>query len=159
MRHKKRDIIIDILLVLNILLTAITCWGFYKLYDTLEYVSKQAPIEYIETDDGKINAILPSGRILSFCFGEKSVKIQDCSIATGRNDAVSAVTFIKSYANKNDIQIPRSTLELIGEYRIHAILCSIDYKLDHTRDADLDYIDDPRWYMGISARLIGIVGL
>jgi hypothetical protein len=52
MRHKKRDIIIDILFVLNILLTAITCWGFYKLYDTLEYVSKQAPIEYIETDDG-----------------------------------------------------------------------------------------------------------
>lgn len=67
--------------------------------------------------------------------------------------------FIQSYAIQNNIEITRSTTDLIGEYRLHAIFANAGYRYDQTNNADLEYIADRRWYVNLLSRIIGTLGI
>ena len=138
-----------------LLLITLFCW-IRSLEVINEFVHAQ-PQRYEETE-GKVVVTLPSQNVYTFSFAKYSVCIDPCGGAS-RNDALHLITFLKGYATKSELPIKRSTVELIGEYRLHTILSNIGYKTKQTNKADLDYIQDARWHVNAFSKVIGIVGL
>lgn len=158
MKNDRKIKILKTILLIYTLLTILLLWSYYRLYITLESISLQVPIEYREAEDGTVKVTFPSGKTMRFTYGNTAVRVADCKMAWKREDTACAVAFIRSYAKKHDIPISRSTLDLIGEYRLHAILSEIGYQRNQTDHADLDYVKDERWYVRVGSAMIGVLG-
>lgn len=156
-KRKRHTEHIAIVLLLGILIICLFClWRSYRL---IEQVEVAEPIAYTETNDGKVIATLPSGESLIFSFGKNRVCVQSCSAAPSRAHAIDIALFIKGYAEQNEIECPRSLIMLIGEYRLHSVLTAMGYKSQRTNNADIDYIQDSRWYVEVASAVFGYVGI
>ena len=129
----------------------------WRALDTLNRFEHAEPQTYSERGK-QISVTLPSDRSYLLLFGKKDVKIDHC-IGSSRQDALDLVSFVKGYASEREIAIPRSTVELIGEYRLHTILSAPGYKREQTAVVDLDYDQDRRWYINTLSKLVGIIGV
>ena len=125
-----------------------------KTINQFEHMEPQA---YSESGRS-IAVIMPSERTYLLSFRKNDVKINHCMGSTYQ-DAVALVAFIKGYANQGNLSIPRSTIKLIGEYRLHTMLSDMGYQREHTSVVDLDYVQDRRWYINTLSTLIGVLGL
>jgi len=156
-KQKRYLAIIAWISLLCILIITLFClWRSYRLIEQINIVQ---PIEYTETTDGKVHVTLPSGENLLFSFGSNRVCVESCSAAPSRTHAINVALFIKGYAEKNDIECPRSLIMLIGEYRLHSVLAAIGYKSYRTNNADIDYSQDSRWYVECMSAVFGYVGI
>ena len=124
---------------------------------TINTFDHPEPQYYTETEDSLL-VTLSSGRCYTLDFQKTAVEIKQC-VSVSRQDALMLISFIKGYAEANSIPISRSTVVLIGECRLHTILSSTGYRAEQTDHADLDYIEDPRWYVNEIAKMIGVIGL
>lgn len=138
-----------------LLLITLFCW--IRSLEVINLFVHAQPQRYEETE-GKVVVTLPSQNVYTLSFAKHSVCIDPCGGAS-RNDVLHLIAFLKGYAAKRELPIKRSTVELIGEYRLHTILSNIGYKMKQTNKADLDYIQDARWYVNAFSKAIGIVGL
>lgn len=140
-----------------LLIISLFClWRSHRLIEQMEIAE---PIEYIETADGKVIATLPSGVSLTFAFGKNRVSIENCSSAPSREQAIDIALFIKGYAQKEKIDIPRPLVMVIGEYRLHSVLTAMGYESHRTNNADIDYSQDSRWYVETMSAVFGYVGI
>ncbi len=114
---------------------------------------------YCEKENGEIELRLPDNGTVSLSFNNKAVKIKDSSKINDRRSILYIILFINSYAKDNDYGIERTTVDLIGEYRLHTHLYNIGYNTASTKDADLDYEKDERWYVRIASKIIGWLGI
>ena len=110
-------------------------------------------------DSGGVVLTLPRGEELTLQFGNDSVKIVHSFEYNDAETIYKTVMFVREYASKNGIEIPRSINEMYGEIRLHNILYTLGYKREQTGDCDLDYIADRRWYVNVASKLIGWSGL
>jgi len=145
-----------IVLAAMLIISLFCLWRSHRLIDQMEIAE---PIVYTETDEGKVTATLPSGESLTFSFGENRVSIENCSLAPSRENAIDIAIFIKGYAQKKGINIPRPLVMVIGEYRLHSVLTAIGYESHRTNNADIDYSQDSRWYVETMSAVFGYVGI
>ena len=155
--RKHRPELPVILILSCVLIFCLFClWRSYRLIEQMEAAE---PIAYTERKDGKVVATLPSVESLTFSFGKNRVCVENCSAAPSKTHAINVALFIKGYAEQNEIECPRSLIMLIGEYRLHAVLTTMGYKSYRTNDADIDYIQDSRWYVEVVSAVFGCVGI
>ena len=128
-----------------------------RALDTINRFEHTEPQTY-SVNGRKTSVTLPSERTYTLSFGKKDVKIDRC-IGSSRKDALELISFVKGYASKHQIPIKRSTVELIGEYRLHTMLSNVGYEREQTAVVDLDYSQDRRWYINTLSMIIGVIGL
>ena len=114
---------------------------------------------FYDIEDSTASVELPSGNFVDFHFYHNNVKIADSYECKNIEDCYAVVLAIKCYAQSHEIEIVRSNTELVGELRLHNFLYRIGYKQNETRDADLEYICDRRWYVNIASCMIGWMGV
>lgn len=101
---------------------------------------------------------LQSAQIIQLCFRQKDMTVYRAYDITRREDELLLISFIRAYARDTDIAIPRSNSELLGELQLHGLLYKLGYKQNQTCDADIEYVSDPRWYVNLVSRAIGMSG-
>ncbi len=102
---------------------------------------------------------LQDGGVVIIQFGSKSARVMNAYLYADEQSILEIIQFIRMYASEQGLEIERGNSELYGEYRLHTILYSIKYKPSQTKDADLDYIEDERWYVNVCSKLIGWCGI
>jgi hypothetical protein len=112
---------------------------------------------YIESSTALVQ--LPSEQTAGLHFRETNVEILDSYKCRSMEDCYALVFAIKSYSQSHDIEIVRSNTDMVGELRLHNFLYRIGYKQSETKNADLEYICDRRWYVNIASRVIGWIVL
>lgn len=142
-----------ILLLIALLATAFCLYRAIRTINEFKHITPQYSIQ-----DGKYILNLPSGKTAAVSFAETAVSVYP-SKCTTHEDAVYITAFIKGIAEKEGKPNSRRTIDMIGEYRLHAILSAIGYKPQETDTADLDYEKDRRWYVNLASRLLGVVGI
>ena len=143
--------------VISTILLIIALFCLVRAIQTINTFEHPEPQYYTETEDSVL-VTLSSGKCFTLDFGKTSIEIKQCA-SVSHHDALMLISFIKGYAEANSIPISRSTVVLIGECRLHTILSSDGYRAEQTDHADLDYIEDPRWYVNAIAKMIGVIGL
>ena len=143
--------------IISTVLLFLSLFCLSRALDTINQFEHSTPQEYSK-NGRKTSVTMPSERTYILSFGKRDVKINHC-VGSSRKDALALVSFIKGYADKHQIQIPRSTVELIGEYRLHTMLSNMGYEREQTAVVDLDYSQDRRWYINTLSALIGVIGL
>ena len=102
---------------------------------------------------------LSNGVNVKLQFGEISVKIKDAYLVSTITDQTQIVLFIQLYLQGKGKELSRTTTDCVGEYRLHCALYHMGYKKEHTKDFDLEYDNDARWYVNVCSRVIGWTGL
>lgn len=102
---------------------------------------------------------LENGTRVELEFGESSVKIVDSYRISTLEEQTKIILFVQSVLDEHGKEMTRDLTDYIGEYRLHCILYELGYARDQTKDVDLEYGDDPRWYVNLFSRLIGLLGI
>lgn len=139
------------------LLLGLLCWtGTYlRNKDLNEYGQR-----YSYQEQGNV-VVLDLGDKISveLQFGRSSVKIVDAYRVSTRREQTQVILFIQAYLHNQNKSLPRSITDCVGEYRLHCMLYQCGYKVARTKDVDLEYEKDPRWYVNVCSRLLGLTGL
>ncbi len=114
---------------------------------------------YYYKERSSVSVHLPSDEIAVLYFRNNHTKIKNSYQCDTIADCYATVMAIQSYARQNDIEITRPLTEMVGELRLHNFLHEIGYKTDETGDADLEYIQDRRWYVNVASKMVGWMGL
>lgn len=150
---------ISVLTLINVLflLLGILCW-------TGTYLRNKALNEYrqgysYERDGDVISLRLNDGVKVNLRFGNTSVIIEDAYRVSTTEDQTQVILFIQSYLSREGKHLSRTITDCLGEYRLHYKLYTQGYEIEHTKDVDLEYNTDPRWYVGVSSRILGWLGI
>lgn len=156
---KRKGSRISVLTLINVLflLLGILCWmGTYLRNKALnEYRQGYS----YQVQDEVVKLSLSSGIELELRFGENSVSIKDAYRVSTTEDQTQVILFIRSYLQEDGKQLSRTVTDCLGEYRLHCKLYEQGYEIEHTKDVDLEYDEDPRWYVGVCSRLLGWSGI
>lgn len=115
--------------------------------------------DYTEDTAGVVSLKVTEGNTMTLRFGKDSVKVIDSGKTVSRKTCIIVISFIRYYANEHTITITQSNIELIGEYRLHTYLYRIGYRTKQTKDADIEYNGDPRWYVRAASKTFGWFGI
>lgn len=100
---------------------------------------------------------LRTGKEVEVEFNRDSLKIKDCYLL-GRQERLELLAYIKT----NEIveeKCRRTIGNLEGELVAHAYLYDLGIKKASTVDADLEYIEDPRWYVRFLTGMFQLLGV
>ena len=115
-------------------------------------------LEFSELDDTVILR-LENGTMVELQFGENSVKVVDAYRISAIDEQTEIILFVQSYVSNHGKELTRGLTDYIGEFRLHCKLYEWGYATAQTKDADLEYGNDPRWYVNLISRLIGLLGI
>ena len=91
-------------------------------------------------------------------FSDCSVKVKDCH-KLSKEEQVQVVSFIVTYLDSNDIYYDRTINNLVAEISLHSYLYKLGISKTSTIDADLEYVEDSRWYVRIGTLFFQIFGI
>lgn len=91
-------------------------------------------------------------------FSSDSVKIKDCQ-SLSKEEQIEVVSFIINYLESNDIYYDRTLNNFVAELSLHSYLYRLGIAETSTKDADLEFIEDGRWYVRIGTLLFQIFGI
>ena len=91
-------------------------------------------------------------------FGLDSMKIVDC-YRLDRNERLETLHYAYSSLDGLGIKAKRTIHSMEGELAAHAYLYVWGIEKASTRDADLDYAEDPRWYVRFLSAMLQILGV
>ena len=156
------------------LLISLLCWaGTYLRNETLNGYSLmefrfqgcnnvvalvRRDLEFNELNDA-VNLLLENGTTVELQFGENSVKVVDAYRISTIDEQTEIILFVQSYVLNHGKELTRDLTDYIGEYRLHCKLYEWGYATAQTKDADLEYGKDPRWYVNLISRVIGLLGI
>lgn len=153
---RKRSIIILTITNLILLLMSTACFVGTSINNKV-INSVQQEFTYRE-EQGKVVLMIKDDEEVVIRFGKNSAKIMDSYTFIDRESEFAIVLFIKEYAFENGYSVVRDVTELYGELRLHNILYSLGVQASHTKDCDLDYAADARWYVNAASKVIGWSG-
>ena len=110
-------------------------------------------------ENGVVYLRLNTGEAVELQFRDTDVEIENSYLFNTREEIIEIISFIRYYGKEKGIEIKRENRDLIGECRLHNILYRFGYKCEHTGNANIDYINDERWYVNFISVLIGITGI
>lgn len=155
---KKRKIIVIVLTILNVILFTGGIVGAICTSKNNKIInSTNREFSYYEQDN-EIELALDNNEKVKLKFGNNAVKVIDSSKISKEN-SLYIISFISSYAEQNGIELSRTNVNLMGEYRLHTYLYKVGYKVNQTKDADLEYTQDDRWYVRFVSEIIGWLGI
>ena len=91
-------------------------------------------------------------------FSDCSVKVKDCN-KLSKEEQVQVASFIVTYLESNDIYYDRTINNLVAEISLHSYLYKLGISETSTIDADLEYVEDSRWYVRAGTLLFQIFGI
>lgn len=91
-------------------------------------------------------------------FSDCSVKVKDCH-KLSKEEQVQVASFIVTYLESNDIYYDRTINNLVAEISLHCYLYKLGISETSTIDADLEYVEDSRWYVRTGTLLFQIFGI
>ena len=106
-----------------------------------------------ESFGNEVNLIMPNETSVILQFNKDSVKVKD-SYLQDDSGRVYIVSFIYRYGRNRGDTISRPFSEMLGEFSLHNVLYRIGYKREQTADADLNYVQDDRWYVNFFSRIL-----
>ena len=155
---KRKGSWIGVITLINalFLLVGILCWtGTYLRNEALnECVQGYA----YEVCGDTVDLDLGDDVRVELRFGENSVQIKDAYRVTTIKDQTQVILFIRQYLSKQNQPLTRTVTDCVGEYRLHYRLYRWGYEEERTKDVDLEYEGDSRWYVNVCSRVIGFVG-
>lgn len=102
---------------------------------------------------------LSSGQIVSMTVYNSKILIKDFYVLK-KFETKELVNFITWFIeNKTTHKITQPEKYLYGEIRLHKLLYLLHYKRSRTKDCDLDYEGDRRWYVNLLSKIIGTLSL
>ena len=113
------------------------------------------PFVYREAS-GEIWLKIQTGEEVRMRFNEDSVKIYE----SYRYDSAvyEIIAFVRAYSQKSGYEITRENAELVGEVKLHNRLYFMGYERERTRDSDIEYTADSRWYVNEWSQILGLIG-
>lgn len=94
---------------------------------------------------------------MTVIYGNDSLKVMDCHLLD-KEERRELMTNI--YANDKDKgTMKRSMNNALAELTLHSYLYRLGIEKASTKDADLDYIKDNRWYVTFFTSIIQILGV
>lgn len=91
-------------------------------------------------------------------FGQDSMRIVDC-YRLDRTERLETLHHAYSSLDDLGIMTKRTIHSMEGELAAHAYLYDWGIEKASTRDADLDYAEDPRWYVSFLSAILQIWGV
>ena len=102
---------------------------------------------------------LSGGQIVSMTVYNKKIVIKDSYLLT-KAETKELVEFITWFINtRTAYKLTQPEKYLYGEIRLHKLLYLLHYKRNRTKDCDLDYEGDRRWYVNLLSKIIGTLSL
>ena len=139
------------------LLLAILCWVGTCSRNIALNEYREGVVYQVQDD--VVHLKLASGIDVELRFGENSVKIKEAYRVSTVKEQTQVILFIKSHLHRKDKRLTQTTTDCVGEYRLHYTLYHYGYEIEHTKDVDLEYASDPRWYVNVCSRLLGWTGI
>ena len=100
---------------------------------------------FLESDE----FVTQSGKSTILSFYEDHVKIYD-SYILNYDERLDILNQVIDYTKKNEIEIKRGIEKLESEWYIHNVCYNLGISRDNTKDADLDFVQDARWYVNFA---------
>ncbi len=141
----------------NVLLLCISVFCAWRTHQNNERINRAArAFRYTETA-GEVILTLTDGQTAHMIFGATAVRITDSHRYT--DSMHELLLFVRAYGAEHGYTFERANTDLLGEFKLHALLYRIGYKRSQTGDLDWDYGRDPRWYVNAASSVIGRCGL
>ena len=99
-----------------------------------------------------------NGKEVVIIFSDNSVKVKDCH-KLSKEEQVQVVSFIVTYLDSNDIYYDRTINNLVAEISLHNCLYKLGISKTSTIDADLEYVEDSRWYVRTCTIIFQLFGV
>ena len=119
-------------------------------------------ISVIDNDDVQTSEtstyIVGCSKEVEVRFGLDSMKIVDC-YRLDRNERFETLHYAYSSLDGLGIKAKRTIHSMEGELAAHAYLYDWGIEKASTKDADLDYLEDPRWYVRFVSAMLQILGV
>lgn len=96
-------------------------------------------------------------RNVDIYISSDSIKITNCHLLT-RIERLRVLSYIKNQLVTDKITY-RSINNLEAELKLHAVLYKLNIYSDRTKDADLEFDEDSRWYVRTVTILFQILGI
>lgn len=114
--------------------------------------------ETYQTEQNVITYSLSCGKEIEIYFFDESVRINE-SYCLSRSERLEVLCFIVYCCEQKGIACSRTIQSLEAEWIMHNLLYRINYKTESTKDVDLEYIRDKRWYVNATTIMMQILGL
>ncbi len=118
--------------------------------------------EYKDEEVENIEGNIISGQLNSKSYNvvvyETGVKIID-GHQFNKEERFIILSKIKKHIDKQGIELDRTINNLEAEWSLHNYLYQLNFATDSTKDADLEYLKDDRWYVQTSTLLLQILGI
>lgn len=99
---------------------------------------------------------LSGGKSCEILFLEDSVKVMDCH-RFNRKERLEICSYIHEGLSGKGIH-ERSIQSLEAELAFHAYCYRLGIESEHSKDADLDVKEDPRWYVVAGYSFLEVLG-
>lgn len=145
-----------IIKLIIILITLIVCTNFVIITTHVyEYKNNTFNVERVSSEafSQKVN-----DKDVIIVFSSDSVKIKDCQTLS-KEEQVEVVSFIIDYLESNDIYYDRTVNNFVAELSLHSYLYKLGIAESSTKDADLEFVEDSRWYVKTGTLLFQIFGI
>lgn len=86
------------------------------------------------------------------------MKIKDCQTLS-KEEQVEVVSFIINYLESKDIYYDRTVNNFVAELSLHSYLYKLGIAKSSTKDADLEFVEDSRWYVRTGTLFFQIFGI
>lgn len=133
-----------IIKLISILITLIVLTNFVIITTHVyEYKNNTFNVEEVSNEafSQKVN-----DKDVIIIFSDNSVKVKDCH-ELSKEEQVQVASFIVTYLESNDIYYDRTINNLVAEISLHSYLYKLGISKASTIDADLEYVEDSRWYV------------
>lgn len=140
------SILITLIVLTNFVIITTHVYEYKNNTFNVEEVSKEAFSQKVKDK----NVII--------IFLDNSVKVKDCH-KLSKEEQVQVASFIVAYLESNDIYYDRTINNLVAEISLHRCLYKLGISEASTIDADLEYIEDSRWYVRTGTLLFQIFGI
>lgn len=134
-------------------IVSVYCFNFMRnsnYISGLSYESLEASrnVTYMVGDSKEVEVL----------FGDGSMKIVGC-YRLGREERLETLRYAYSSLDGLGIKAKRTIHSMEGELAAHAYLYGWGIEKASTEDADLDYAEDPRWYVRFLSAMLQILGV
>lgn len=145
-----------IIKLISILITLIVLTNFVIITTHVyEYKNNTFNVEEVSNEafSQKVN-----DKDVVIIFSDNSVKVKDCQTLS-KEERVEVVSFIIDYLESNDIFYDRTINNFVAELSLHSYLFKLGIAESSTKDADLEFVEDSRWYVRTGTLLFQIFGI
>lgn len=147
-------------LIIYIGIMLFACFSITNFILNLQQINKvnERKYDYHLPNQNMVTYCLSNGKQINIYFSDEAAKIID-SYELSRDERIETVCFIKYYFKEKGIVCTRTVQNLEAEWAMHNFLYRINYQIESTKDADLDYIQDKRWYVNAATIVMQILGV